>query len=164
MMNPIKIKKMSVSGLELLSELEGSRKKPYDDQTGKTITQWCRGATIGIGHLISKDEWDKFKNGISESDIIVLLAEDVIDFEEIIFKEVKPKLNQNQFNALCLLVFNIGAGHFVDSSVLKMINNAEAVTNYNSIESAWKAWNKSQGKVMQGLINRREKEWDLYNK
>ena len=30
--------------------------------------------------------------------------------------------------------------------------------------AAWKAWNKSQGQVMQGLVNRRNAEWDVYSK
>ena len=34
---------------------------------------------------------------------------------------------------------------------------------YPTLESAWKAWNRSQGKTSNGLINRRQNEWNMYN-
>ncbi|WP_425433722.1 glycoside hydrolase family protein [Nitrosomonas marina] len=49
------------------------------------------------------------------------------------------------------------------SSVLRMINNPSAKTRYPNLEMAWKAWRKSQGRVMQGLINRRNAEWRIYS-
>lgn len=63
-----------------------------------------------------------------------------------------------------IFAFNIGKANFNSSSVLKMINNPSAITPYPSLESAWKAWNKSQGKEMRGLNNRRSAEWDIYSK
>ena len=33
----------------------------------------------------------------------------------------------------------------------------------NNLSEAWLAWNKSQGEVMQGLINRRNAEIKMYN-
>ncbi|WP_218144007.1 glycoside hydrolase family protein, partial [Nitrosomonas marina] len=52
---------------------------------------------------------------------------------------------------------------FLISSVLRMINNPSAKTRYPNLEMAWKAWRKSQGRVMQGLINRRNAEWRIYS-
>jgi hypothetical protein len=57
----IKIKKtsgdkISKQGINLLKYIEKLRTKPYDDQTGKKITAWVEGATIGYGHLIKKAE------------------------------------------------------------------------------------------------------------
>ena len=43
-----------------------------------------------------------------------------------------------------------------------MINDPSAPSTYPSLEDAWKAWNKSQGKVMRGLENRRASEWRIY--
>ena len=48
------------------------------------------------------------------------------------------------------------------STVLEMIN--AGTTDSKSLESAWKAWNKSRGEFRQGLANRREDEWELYSK
>ena len=57
--------KMSPEGCRLLQSVEELRLLPYDDQTGKTITEWLEGATIGYGYLIPEDEWDIYKDGIT---------------------------------------------------------------------------------------------------
>ncbi|ETW95549.1 MAG: hypothetical protein ETSY1_30095, partial [Candidatus Entotheonella factor] len=74
-----------------------------------------------------------------------------------------PDVNQHQFDAMVILTYNIGVPNFLSSSALKLINDPNAQTSYSSLESAWKAWNRSQGSVMQGLINRRNAEWKIYS-
>lgn len=157
---------LSQQGIASLMAFESFRGMPYDDQTGNAISQWVTGATIGYGHLISQDEWNRssndYKNGITEDQGKALLLKDLAPFVDGINTKVTASLLQNQFDALVILVFNIGLGNFASSSVLKLINNPSAQTNYPNLEAAWKAWNKSQGKVMQGLINRRNAEWKIY--
>ena len=97
--------KMSEHGIELLTQWEGSRLKPYDDQTGRSIYEWCKGATIGVGHLISKADWPVFKDGIDDQMISGLLSADMYQFEKTINDYVVSELNQNQFDALCIFVF-----------------------------------------------------------
>ena len=155
--------KMSNSGLYNLIKHEGMRLLPYDDQTGKTIKNWCKGATIGVGHLITHGDWEKYKRGINNSEAVILLKKDVKWVEDIVNKRVKATISGNQFDALCMLVFNIGGANFRTSSVLRMINKPGSKTNYPTLEKAWMAWNKSQGRVMKGLNNRRKAEWILYN-
>lgn len=46
--------------------------------------------------------------------------------------------------------------YFKNSFVAKIINAEK--TGYKTLKEAWMAWNKSQNKVMQGLINRRNAE------
>jgi lysozyme len=70
----------------------------------------------------------------------------------------------NEFDALVIFAFNIGEFNFSNSSALKLVNDSTAATSYTSLELAWKAWNKSQGKIMRGLNNRRQAEWDIYSK
>ena len=78
--------------------------------------------------------------------------------------KVMSTITQNEFDAMVLLAFNIGPQAFIDSSVLKLVNNPSAITTYSSLEAAWKAWNKSQGVVNRGLTNRRQAEWNIYSK
>jgi len=160
---------MSGEGVDLLKKIETLRLTPYDDQTGKDITSWVEGATIGYGHLISKKEWKTFKNGITKSQAGTLLGNDLAPVLKDVRNGITSLVTQYQFDAAVFLRFNIGNGGgnvdgFSNSSALKLMNNPNASTNYNSLESAWKAWNKSQGSVNNGLINRRAAEWDMYSK
>ncbi len=155
---------LSARGRSLLKRLEGVRLKPYDDQTGITVTQWVAGSTIGVGHLIDQSEWSNYASGISQQEAEQLLINDVAPFEQEVRKVVGRSLSQSEFDALVIFAFNIGRSAFSGSSVVRLINNSNASTGYPSLESAWKAWNKSQGKVMQGLNNRRAAEWKLFDK
>ena len=65
---------MSINGVNLLAGIEKLALKPYDDQTSKEITSWVKGATIGYGHLISKDDWDSYKNGLSKEDALTSIT------------------------------------------------------------------------------------------
>jgi lysozyme len=156
---------LSEQGLTLLKDIEQLRLKPYDDQTAKEITVWTAGATIGYGHLIKKTEWNTYKSGITVTSASILFGQDLSPFINAVRSKIKVKLKQQQFDALVMLAFNIGAGAngFSGSSVVKLVNDPEAKTNYKNLESAWKAWSKSQGKVMKGLENRRACEWNIYS-
>lgn len=155
---------LSDKGLQWLKDVERLALKPYDDQTGKTITSWCKGATIGYGHLILRREWDQFKNGITEVEATVLLWKDLSAFIAVV-KEIPRKLAQHEFDACVILAFNIGEDGFRGSTVRRMVANPKFVSSsYPTLEAAWKAWNKSQGKVSNGLINRRAAEWDMYSR
>ena len=154
---------MSIKGMEFLKSIEDFRLKPYDDQTGKEIFSWVTGATIGYGHLISQIEWNKYKNGITKKQADALFSQDLFPYVNTVVSNIKPHLAQNQLDALVILVFNIDSSHFKSSSVLKLINNPSAKTPYSSLEAAWMAWNKSQGKVNKGVINRRKAEWNIYS-
>lgn len=154
---------LSEDGLDLLKHIEKLRLKPYDDQTGKSITSWCEGATIGYGHLIARKDWEKYKNGIDETTANNLFKTDLSPFADAVSSKVKSKLTQNQYDALVILTFNIGIDGFASSSVLKLVNDPAAKTGHKNLESAWKAWNKSQGVVNTGLINRRNAEWKIYS-
>ncbi|EOI8655489.1 hypothetical protein ACMXEJ_001831 [Campylobacter jejuni] len=56
-----KITHLSNDGQNLLKNIEKLRLKPYNDQNGKEITSYVKGATIGYGHLIGQNEWDLYK-------------------------------------------------------------------------------------------------------
>lgn len=154
---------LSPKGLSLLKTLEGFRSAPYDDQTGKDTDRWVEGATIGYGHLIERDEWDDFQNGITREEAERLLRKDLRPFVEAVRNKTVGKLPQHQFDALVLLAFNIGRTAFSNSSALKLINNSNEQTPYQNLESAWKAWKRTQAGISPGLINRRKHEWKLFS-
>lgn len=153
---------ISTKALNLLKSIEELALKPYDDQTGKNISQWVAGATIGYGHLIAKSDWNKYSKGITEATAETLFKKDLVPFVDKVKNTVTMKITQNEFDALVILAFNIGETGFAKSSVLKLVNNPGAKTAYPGLKAAWMAWNKSQGKRNQGLVNRREAEWKIY--
>ena len=154
---------LSGQGRTLLKDIETLRLKPYDDQSGKEINKWVEGATIGYGHLISQSDWDLYKNGITNEEAKQAFGRDLAPFIAEVNKDIKVPLKQNEFDALVVISYNIGASNFSKSSVVKLINDPKSKTSYTSLDSAWKAWNKSQGKVSFGLINRRASEWNIYS-
>jgi lysozyme len=164
LMKPANTFQVSAKGIELLKSIEQLRLKPYDDQTGEEISSWVKGATVGYGHLIASAEWNKYAGGITQEQADTLFIQDLEPFINAVRSEVTAEIAQNHFDALVIFVFNIGINGFSTSSALKLVNDPAAVTDYPNLEAAWKAWNKSQGQVMQGLVNRRNAEWDIYSK
>lgn len=161
--------KLSENGIKLLKQWEGSvkidnRHVIYDDKTGRPVPASVplpQGATIGYGHLIKSGE--DFKNGISEPFATELLHADIVAAESAVQSNITTPLNQNQYDALVSLAYNIGSKNFAVSTVVKYINNPNFHSSiYPNLESAWMAWNKSGGRENPGLTNRRRKEWNLF--
>ena len=151
------------NGKKLFELWEGKRSKPYKDSAGL----W----TIGIGHLITLSESTSgkiyikgygvfYQLGLSDQEIYDLLEQDLDCAEVAINAWVHVPLSQNQFDALCSFVFNVGVNAFQHSTLLKMLNNGL----YNDIPGQLERWNKIHGIVSEGLKNRREKEIELWLK
>jgi len=154
----------STKAINLLKSIEKLRTKPYDDDTSVNITQWVNRATIGYGHLISKGDWNKYKKGLTKAEALTLFNKDLAPFIKKIKHLVKTKVMQYEFDAMIILIFNIGVNGFRKSSVLKLVNNPGAKTSFTSLEKAWKIWNKTDKKYNKGLANRRKAEWNIYTK
>ncbi|UOG92589.1 MAG: lysozyme [Candidatus Thiothrix sulfatifontis] len=153
---------LSNEGKALLQSIEKLNLKPYDDQTSKQISKWIIGATIGYGHLIERVEWDSYKNGITKAEAENLFFRDLQPFVKLIRESIDVNIKQHQFDALVMFAFNIGIGGFKGSSVLKIINGSFDDNCADELKIAWKAWNKSQGVINNGLINRRKCELNIY--
>jgi len=161
--------KLSAKGLALLKEYEQFRKMPYDDQTGKTVTEYCRGATVGYGFLLSKRTFLQYKNGITLAEATSFLAIKLNDFEKIVKQAIKVNLSQNEYDALVIFCYNIGQGSkgndhikpsgFLGSTVVKIINGEVN----GDIDAAWMSWNQSQGRINKGVISRRKTELRVYH-
>ena len=158
--------KLSKEGAALLKQIEVLALQPYDDQLSlksAPIKNWVKGATIGYGYLIPQNEWDKYKNGITEAEADSLFNKKIAKYEYCVDTSVVYKdLTQQEFDACVILCYNIGTAGFANSSVCKMLNGQK--TNYKTLDDAWMAWNKSQGNIMKGLTKRRQSELDIFHK
>lgn len=137
----------SDSGKNIIKEFEGLRLKPYKCPAG----YW----TIGWGHRISDGEYE---DGITVEQAEQLLNNDLYRFERHVNKSVEVKLNQNQFDALVSFSFNVGTGAFSKSTLLKKLNNGD----YDGAANEFPRWNKGGGKVLKGLVRRRQMEKKLF--
>ena len=139
--------RISVNGIELIKHFEGFVGHPYRDAVGK----W----TIGYGHLIQPDE--KF-TVIGETEALALLIKDVAKAENAVNRMVTAPLNQNQFDALCSFVYNLGAGRLQQSTLLRRLN----ARNYEAAAKEFLRWIYADGVMLNGLKARREAESELF--
>lgn len=154
--------KMSTHGLDLLKQWEGFESKVYKDSAGLP--------TIGVGHLLTKSELSSGKisingvtvqyvNGLTDTQVLDLLSQDVRPAEKAVNTNAKVVLNQNQFDALVSFTFNVGVGAFTGSTLLKLLNQGQ----YAEVPNQLLRWTRAGGQVVQGLVNRRQNEIKLWN-
>lgn len=111
--------------------------------------------TIGYGHA-GPDV--KPNQTITKKAARELLRKDLRTSAKAVRKGVKVKLNQEQFDALCSFVYNVGPGAFNISTLLSLLNKGE----YASVPSQLMRWvNGAQG-PLPGLVTRRKAEGALF--
>lgn len=139
-------------GYKLIQQFEGLKLKAYQDSVGI----W----TIGYGNITYLDG-TKVKKGdeITREQADLMFKSTANKFALEVAKLINVCLTQNQFNALVSLAYNIGLGAFKGSTLLKKVNNNP---NDKSIANEFLKWKYAGGKVIQGLLNRRIKESDVY--
>ncbi|MBL5829218.1 lysozyme [Serratia fonticola] len=137
---------VDVNGLNLIKQFEGLRLRAY--QCSANV--W----TIGYGHTAGVGEDDI----ITEEQAIFLLRQDVAEGEMVVNQHMNVLLTQNQFDALVSLVFNIGAGNFRASTLLKKLN----IRDYDGAAKEFLRWVNAGGKMLPGLVRRREAESRLF--
>jgi len=141
-------KSMNISqeGLGLIKKFEGCELEAYVCAAGV----W----TIGYGSTKGIKEGDS----ISQEEADNLLLHEMDEYEGYINDYVTVDLDQNQFDSLVSWVFNLGPANLKASTMLKVLNNKE----YEEVPNQMKRWNKAKGKVLEGLIRRREAEALLF--
>lgn len=144
--------KLDTQGYKLIQGFEGLKLSAYLDSAGI----W----TIGYGNITYEDG-SKVKKGdkITKERADKLFQFFADKFASNVDASITSSVNQNQFNALVSLSYNIGIGAFRKSTLLKKVNSNP---NDPTINNEFLKWKISGGKVIQGLLNRRIKESALY--
>ena len=143
--------KISTNGIDLICSFEGLRLKAYDDGVGV----W----TIGYGTTVINGTKVKKGDTCTVEQAKSYMANDLKQFESAV-NQVKVPLNQNQYDALVSLAYNIGVSAFLNSTLFKKLN----AKDYKGAAEQFPRWNRAGGKVMRGLTNRRSKERKLFEK
>lgn len=141
-----KRRQLSGEGLEFIKSFEGLRLRAYKD-SGNVYT-------IGYGHTRGVRKGDE----ITESRALEFLREDVGLVEASVSRLVTTCLEQHEFDALISFVFNVGAGAFASSTMLRQINERRLA----SAAAQFSRWNKVKGRVISGLTRRRAAERQMF--
>ena len=144
--------KISNKGLELIKEFEGFSANAYlcpakIPTIGYGNTFWEDGRKVRIGEQISKSKALELLEFVANK-----------DFADKIFPLIKVQINQNQFDAMVSLAYNIGVGAFSNSTLLKRVNAKDFIGAGNEFLK----WDKSGGKPLLGLTRRRQREKELF--
>ena len=131
-------------GLNLIKKFEGCRLKAYRCP--------AEVLTIGYGHT----KGVKAGQVITQAQAEELLRKDIVNFCKKVDKYDKIyHFNENEYNALLSFVFNIGN--------LNQLT-ANGTRSKKVIGEKMKLYTKAGGKTLNGLVRRRNEEYELYTK
>jgi lysozyme len=165
--------KLSKAGADLMHRYEGCRNKPY----------LCPAHiwTIGYGHVLYQEQIKlpmvrvegktvpmirkemplkpEDSRVWSKEEIEKLFADDVASFERGVLRLVPGVVGrQGAFDALVSISFNFGLGNLQRSTIRMKANRGD----WEGAADAFRAWTKGGGKVLPGLVKRREAEIALF--
>ena len=145
--------KLDENGYKLLQGFEGLSLVPYLCS--------AKVPTIGYGNTFypSGKKVTMQDAPISLATAKWMLKETADKFAADVDKMIKSIINQNQFNAIVSIAYNIGLGGLAKSSLLKKVNSNPLDP---TIRNSFLVWNKGGVKVLDGLTKRRTKEANLY--
>ena len=138
--------KLSPAGVEALKQYEGLSLTAYRDSGGV----W----TIGYGS--TRDVREGMRISQAEADQRFLA--DTEWAQAAVRTDVVVPITQPQFDALVSLAYNIGAGAFAKSTLVRLLNAGD----YRGAAEQFLAWNKVRGEVVTGLAVRRAKERAMF--
>lgn len=137
----------SSRALDLIKRFEGLRLEAYRDFGGVWTIGYGHTRTAKAGQIIDIDQAER------------LLLADVAEAEEAITRRVHRPLDQNEFDALASLVFNIGGDQFSRSTLLRLLKEKAAP---GRVGAEFLRWVYDNGKRLSGLERRRVAERAMF--
>ena len=150
---------ISDDGIELIKRFEGLHKVQPD---GLISSYRCAAGVWTIGWGSTKGIRSGMKITVEEAE--EKLRDDLKTAESAVKQHVSVPLSQGQYDALVSFIFNLGAGNFRSSSLLKRLNRGL----YDDVPEQLLRWNKARvgGKltVLRGLTRRRAAEAAIFSR
>lgn len=147
---------ISMNCLNIIKKWEGFRSDAYLDPVkiptiGYGTIRYPNGQKVRLGDRITEAEAEVYLK--FEVDEMIKLLDNTLD---------GIKLNQNQFDAIVSLCYNIGVGAFQSSTILRKLKEKD----FKAAAAAFELWNKGTVNgvkvVLAGLTNRRRDERALF--
>jgi|TARA_R110000824_G_scaffold78516_6_gene198136 lysozyme len=144
--------KINEDGLDIIKHYEGYSSSVYLCPAARFTIGW--GSTWDHnGNPIKKDQPD-----ISKGYAHRLLVRELRHVEHAISRLVSAELTENMYSATSSLVYNIGSGNFQSSTLRMKLNRG----NYEGAADEFPKWRKAGGRILAGLVRRRQSERDLF--
>lgn len=149
------LRQVSDDALNVTKSFEQFRGSLYNDPV-----KFC---TIAYGHLVVRQpcgppEVARYPTPLSEPQGVEILGKDMHFAEIAVANSVTAELTDEQFGALCDFVFNVGAGNFKQSRLLELVNQGAL----EEVAAEFRRWRRAGGKILAGLVRRREAEIALF--
>jgi lysozyme len=134
--------KLSAAGLILIALAEGYRQDAYHDVAGIL--------TNGFGntHNVTKT--------VSVPQALKTLERNTTEAGQAVNQCITRPMSQNTYDAFVSLTFNIGTGAFCKSTLVRKYNSGDPDACKEILR-----WNRAGGMVVQGLVTRRQQEYEL---
>ena len=156
--------KVSAELIKLVKHHEGVRLRPYRCPA----LLW----TVGVGHVIDPNHikvpfeerrnlpipngWDRV---LSMDEVDSILSQDLGRFERGVARLCPASANsQGIFDALVSFSFNVGLGNLQRSGLRMKTNRGE----FQDAAEEFMKWTKAAGRVLPGLVKRRQDERAMY--
>ncbi|EDL52612.1 putative lysozyme protein R of prophage CP-933K [Vibrio mediterranei AK1] len=143
---------VSENGLRHIANEEGCRLKPY--QCSADV--W----TAGLGHTQSINQDTK----LTEQQVAELFVKDIAVAERVVNKHITQTPTQGEYDMMVSFVFNLGAGNFTRSTLLKKFNQGDHQGACNEYPR-WVFVNSKDCRLAEsncaGIPKRRSKERDV---
>lgn len=124
---------------------EGKSNEAYKDIVGIPTICWGQTLNVKMGEYRSDDECDKD------------LVTELVEYNRKMKQKVKVPLSENEEVAYTSFVWNVGIGAWNSSTALKLLNAGDRKGACTQLLR----WNKAGGRVVQGLVNRRQAEYKI---
>lgn len=154
---------LSSAAIELIKRGEGLAKKIGNNQVQAYPDPGTGGKPWTIGYGTTRINGREVQPGqvITIAEAERLFTEQVKNiYLPAVTSRVRSVVTQSMIDAMTSLTYNIGAGNFAKSSVLREVNAG----NYEAAANAFSLFTKAAGKVLPGLVKRRQEEAHLFLK
>lgn len=136
----------SKDGLALTERFEGCRYNAYQDVVGVWTIGYGHTDGVYAGQTCTAEEAEEW------------LLEDVASAVDAVNRLVTVELTQDEFDSLVDFTFNLGTGAFTHSTLLAYLNDGD----FEAAADQFDLWDKAGGRVVAGLLRRRQAEAALF--
>lgn len=144
--------RLSEAGAERIANYEGFRANAYWDVNHYSIGYGTRARSASEGPITTTEGRKRLRHHVDAFVGRPLRA---------VLTASRVKLNQNQFDALVSIGYNLGAGCFGKDWTL---GEALRAGDFDAIANAFLLYDKADGQVLAGLTRRRKEERELFLK